>query len=46
MKRIWCWFWGGHDFLWRFEEARMWLECPTCGHETPGWALEVKRAAR
>ena len=29
----------GHDALLHFEEERMSLRCVSCGHETPGWAL-------
>jgi hypothetical protein len=30
----------GHDSLVQFERERMFLKCVSCGHETPGWALE------
>jgi hypothetical protein len=29
----------GHDSLMQFEKERMFLQCPSCGHESPGWAL-------
>jgi hypothetical protein len=29
----------GHDSLLQFEQDRMFLRCVSCGHETPGWAL-------
>ena len=29
----------GHDTLLQFEQDRMFLRCVSCGHETPGWAL-------
>ena len=29
----------GHDTLLQFEHGRMFLRCVSCGHETPGWAL-------
>ena len=29
----------GHDNLLQFEQERMFLKCVSCGHETPGWAL-------
>jgi hypothetical protein len=29
----------GHDTLLQFEEDRMFLKCVSCGHESPGWAL-------
>ena len=30
----------GHDTMLRFEQERMSLRCVSCGHETPGWALD------
>ena len=32
----------GHDSLLHFEQGRLSLLCPSCGHETPGW--DVKNA--
>jgi hypothetical protein len=29
----------GHDTLLQFEQDRMYLRCVSCGHESPGWAL-------
>ena len=29
----------GHDNLMQFEKDRMFLQCASCGHETPGWSL-------
>ena len=29
----------GHSHLRRFEKRRMFLECASCGHESPGWTL-------
>jgi hypothetical protein len=29
----------GHDNLMHFEKERVFLECVSCGHESPGWAL-------
>jgi hypothetical protein len=29
----------GHDTLMQFAKDRMFLQCASCGHETPGWAL-------
>ena len=29
----------GHDKLLQFRTERMFLECVSCGHESPGWAL-------
>jgi hypothetical protein len=33
----------GHDTLLQFEQDRMFLKCVSCGHETPGWALNEPR---
>jgi hypothetical protein len=30
----------GHDSLLHFEQGRISLLCASCGHETPGWAIE------
>ena len=30
----------GHNRLLRYEDARLALKCVSCGHETPGWALD------
>ena len=30
----------GHDSLVQFERNRMCLRCVSCGHESPGWALD------
>jgi hypothetical protein len=29
----------GHDNLMQFEKERLSLQCASCGHESPGWAL-------
>ncbi len=29
----------GHDNLMRFEQNRMFLECASCGHKSPGWTI-------
>ena len=29
----------GHDNLMQFEKDRVYLQCASCGHETPGWML-------
>jgi hypothetical protein len=33
----------GHDNLLHFDQNRMFLRCSSCGHETPGWAIEERR---
>jgi len=30
----------GHDSMVQFERERMFLRCASCGHESPGWALD------
>src|SRR5438093_744744 len=29
----------GHDNLMHFEKERVFLQCASCGHESPGWEL-------
>ena len=33
---------GGHEYYVHSADNRMFLECVTCGHETPGWRIDVK----
>jgi hypothetical protein len=33
----------GHDELLRFEKNRVYLQCMTCGHESPGWTVDTRR---
>ena len=33
----------GHDALLHFEQARLSLQCTSCGYETPGWDLRPER---
>jgi len=37
-RAFWCGL-RGHDNLMHFEKERLFLECATCGHVSPGWAL-------
>jgi len=30
----------GHDSMVQFEPDHMFLRCASCGHESPGWALD------
>jgi hypothetical protein len=30
----------GHDCVLRFNQSRVFLECMSCGHQSPGWQLE------
>jgi hypothetical protein len=32
---------GGHSFVLGTEPGRMFLRCAACGHDTPGWHIEV-----
>jgi hypothetical protein len=42
LRHFWCGL-HGHDALLQFEHDRMFLRCVSCGHETPGWALDETR---
>jgi hypothetical protein len=33
----------GHDVLLQIERGRMFPECVSCGHRTPGWDLTLRR---
>ena len=35
----------GHEMVFHFETNRVSLHCLSCGHESPGWTVGVKRAA-
>ncbi|MEO8260004.1 MAG: hypothetical protein ABI868_21845 [Acidobacteriota bacterium] len=37
-REFWCGL-RGHDNLMHFEKERLFMECVSCGHESPGWAL-------
>ena len=47
--RVWAWMrqllcgLSGHDTMLHFEQERIALRCVSCGHETPGWALNEPR---
>jgi len=38
LKRMYCGL-HGHDNLMHFEKDRVFLQCASCGHQTPGWTL-------
>jgi hypothetical protein len=38
MGEIYCGL-QGHDMLMRFEQNRVFLECASCGHKSPGWTI-------
>jgi hypothetical protein len=42
-KRLLC-AWRGHEDYLHFEKNRVYLECVTCGHESPGWTIDSPRA--
>lgn len=46
LRRVEQWLCGlhGHDSVVHFDRNRMWLECVTCGRETPGWTLQPRSA--
>jgi hypothetical protein len=37
---------GGHGYLLHAEGNRICLRCADCGHETPGWRIDVRGARR
>jgi hypothetical protein len=32
--------WRGHESVLQFDQSRVFLECMSCGHQSPGWQLE------
>ncbi|MFB3853422.1 MAG: hypothetical protein ACE148_06310 [Vicinamibacterales bacterium] len=40
VQRVLCGL-HGHDELLHFQDKRIFLRCATCGHETPGWAIDL-----
>ncbi|HEY7005505.1 MAG TPA: hypothetical protein VH392_03400 [Sphingomicrobium sp.] len=40
---VFCCGLQGHDMLMRFEEKRVFLQCASCGHESPGWSVAETR---
>lgn len=38
MRQAFCGL-HGHDNLMQFEKDRLFLQCVSCGHESPGWTL-------
>jgi hypothetical protein len=33
----------GHDHLLHFDRNRVYLQCASCGYETPGWSVGQRR---
>lgn len=42
LQRLICAIRGHDDYL-HFEKNRVYLECVSCGHESPGWTVEPRR---
>lgn len=38
LRRLICAFRGHEDYL-HFEKHRIYLECVSCGYESPGWTI-------
>jgi hypothetical protein len=33
----------GHEDYLHFDKSRVYLQCVSCGHESPGWTVETRR---
>ena len=42
LRRLICAIRGHEDYL-QFEKNRVYLQCISCGHESPGWTIEARR---
>ena len=42
LKRLICAL-RGHESYLHFEKNRVYLQCIGCGHESPGWTVDVPR---
>ena len=42
LKRLIC-AWRGHEDYLHFEKNRVYLACVACGHESPGWTIDLHR---
>ena len=42
LKRLLCALRGHEDYL-QFEKNRVYLQCLSCGHESPGWTVDARR---
>ena len=40
--RLICAIRGHEDFL-QFDKNRVYLQCISCGHESPGWTVDARR---
>jgi hypothetical protein len=46
LKQLYCAL-RGHEEYMHFDKNRMYLQCVSCGHESPGWTVEpTDRPAR
>jgi hypothetical protein len=37
---------GGHEYFLKTAVNRLFLRCENCGHETPGWVIDVRPRRR
>jgi hypothetical protein len=42
LRRVICAL-RGHESYLHFEKNRVYLQCIGCGHESPGWTIDVPR---
>ena len=42
LQRLICGIRGHEDYL-HFEKNRVYLQCVSCGYESPGWVVENRR---
>jgi hypothetical protein len=42
LKRLICAIWGHEDYR-QFEKNRVFLQCISCGHESPGWTVDTRQ---
>jgi len=42
LRRLICAIRGHEDYL-QFEKNRVYLQCISCGHESPGWTVDARR---
>lgn len=46
VRMLWCAVWGGHDTLLKYEDARVSLECQSCGFQSAGWDVRDRTIRR
>ena len=42
LRRLICAIRGHEDYL-QFDNNRVYLQCISCGHESPGWTIDARR---